>query len=254
MELVVILRATGSNSTAISPRHPTAPPGLRLLVLVVHGGPNARDHWEYNHRAVLANRGYAVLQVNYRGSTGFGKAFVTAADREWGGTMHLDLVDAVEWAVKRGAARRDRVAIFGGSYGGYAALCGATLTPDLFRCAADLFGPANLVTLFTNIPPSWKPFESVIHRRNGHPERDRDFLLSRSPVTHVDAVKIPILIAQGANDPRVPQSESDQMVDRLREAGREVQYLLFKDEGHGFRKPENRLAFYRAAEAFWRDT
>lgn len=225
--------------------------GPRPLVLVVHGGPNARDHWRYDPTVqFLANRGYAVLQVNYRGSTGFGKAFVLAAEREWGGKMHDDLIDAVEWAVARGDADPARVAIFGGSYGGYAALCGATLTPDRFRCAVDLFGPSNLVTLFESIPPSWKPFEAAMHRRHGHPVKDRDFLLSRSPLTHVDKAKIPILIAQGANDPRVTQRESDQMVDRLRELGREVQYLLFKDEGHGFRRPENRLAFYRAAEAF----
>lgn len=230
---------------------PDGAKGPRPLVLHVHGGPNARDHWTYNPSVqFLCNRGYAVLQVNYRGSTGFGKAFVAAADRQWGGAMHDDLVDAVNWAVARGDADPKRLAIFGGSYGGYAALCGATLTPDLFRCAVDLFGPSNLVTLFESVPPSWKPFEAAMHRRHGHPVKDRDFLLSRSPLTHVDKVKIPILIAQGANDPRVVQRESDQMVERLRELGREVEYLLFKDEGHGFRKPENRLAFYRAAEAF----
>lgn len=233
----------------------TYPPGVsrqRLpLVLNVHGGPWHRDVWGFDPEAQwLANRGYTCLQVNFRGSTGYGKQFLNAGDREWGGKMHDDLVDAVAWAVSRGIADPARVAIFGGSYGGYAALVGATMTPDLFRCAVSVVGPSNLITFIQSIPPYWSSYLSMLHRRVGHPEADADFLLSRSPLSHVDRIRIPLLIAQGANDPRVKRAESEQIVAALREKGIEHEYLLFEDEGHGFARPENRLAFYAVAERF----
>lgn len=221
------------------------------LVLNVHGGPWARDRWGYNGEAQwLANRGYACLQVNFRGSTGYGKEFLNAGDKEWGGKMHNDLVDAVKWAVKQGYADSNRVAIYGGSYGGYAALVGATFTPDLFRCAVDIVGPSNLTTWITSIPPYWATFRDLLYRRVGHPETEAEFLKSRSPLFRVEQIKIPLLIAQGANDPRVPQAESEQIVAALKEKGIDHQYMLFPDEGHGFARPENRLKFYAAAEEF----
>lgn len=233
----------------------TLPPGLPRrnlpLVLNVHGGPWHRDTWGYDPEAQwLANRGYACLQVNFRGSTGYGKAFLNAGDREWGGKMHDDLVDGVKWAVDRGIADPERVAIFGGSYGGYAALVGATFTPDLFRCAVSVVGPSNLVTFIRSVPPYWSSYLSMLHRRVGNPDTEAEFLLSRSPLSFVDRIRIPILIAQGANDPRVRRSESEQIVAAMREKGIEHEYLLFEDEGHGFAKPENRLRFYAAAERF----
>ena len=231
------------------------PPGAERqglpAVLNVHGGPWARDEWGFNPEAQwLANRGYLCLQVNYRGSTGFGKDFVSAGDREWGGRMHDDLVDAVAWAVEQGYADPERVAIYGGSYGGYAALVGATFTPDLFRCAVDIVGPSSLKTLIESIPPYWAPLVAQFHTRVGDPGTEEDFLWSRSPLSRVEAVRIPLLIAQGANDPRVKQAESEQFVAALKDKGIDHEYLLFEDEGHGFAKPENRLRFYAAAEAF----
>lgn len=221
------------------------------LVLNVHGGPWARDRWGFDSEAQwLANRGYACLQVNFRGSTGYGKEFLNAGDKEWGGKMHNDLVDAVKWAVQQGYADSNRVAIYGGSYGGYAALVGATFTPDLFRCAVDIVGPSNLTTWITSIPPYWATFRDLLYRRVGHPETEAEFLKSRSPLFKAEQIKIPMLIAQGANDPRVPQAESEQIVAALKEKGIDHQYLLFPDEGHGFARPENRLKFYAAAEEF----
>jgi len=220
-------------------------------VLNVHGGPWARDNWGFNPEAQwLANRGYLCVQVNFRGSTGYGKAFINAGDREWGGRMHDDLVDAVGFITGQGWADPKRVAIYGGSYGGYAALVGASFTPDLFCCAVDIVGPSNLKTLIETIPPYWAPLIAQYHRRVGDPATDADFLWSRSPLSRVHDIKIPLLIAQGANDPRVKQAESEQIVAALTEAGIEHEYLLFPDEGHGFAKPENRLRFYAAAEKF----
>ena len=220
-------------------------------VLDVHGGPWARDNWGFNPEAQwLANRGYLCVQVNFRGSTGYGKAFINAGDREWGGRMHDDLVDAVGFITGQGWADPARVAIYGGSYGGYAALVGASFTPDLFSCAVDIVGPSNLKTLIETIPPYWAPLIAQYHRRVGDPATDADFLWSRSPLSRVHDIRIPLLIAQGANDPRVKQAESEQIVAALREAGIEHEYLLFPDEGHGFAKPENRLRFYAAAEKF----
>ena len=221
------------------------------MVLNVHGGPWVRDVWGYDPEAQwLANRGYACLQVNYRGSTGYGKGFLNAGNKEWGAKMHDDLVDAVRWAIDRGIADPERVAIYGGSYGGYAALVGATFTPDLFRCAVDIVGPSNLITLIKSIPPYWKPLLAIFHERVGNPETEDEFLKSRSPLFGVDHIKIPMLIAQGANDPRVKQAESEQIVAAMEERGIDYEYLLFPDEGHGFAKPQNRLKFYAAAEGF----
>jgi len=220
-------------------------------VLLVHGGPWARDTWGYDPQAQwLANRGYLVVQVNFRGSTGYGKSFVSAGDREWGAKMHDDLLDAVAWVVDQGYADPERVGIFGGSYGGYAALVGATFTPELFACAVDLVGPSNLKTLIESIPPYWAPMIATFHTRVGNPDTEEDFLWSRSPLSRVDNVSIPLLIAQGANDPRVKQAESEQIVAALREKGIDHEYLLFEDEGHGFAKPENRIRFYAQAERF----
>jgi dipeptidyl aminopeptidase/acylaminoacyl peptidase len=220
-------------------------------VLDVHGGPQVRDSWGYNPEAQwFANRGYLCVQVNYRGSTGYGKAFVNAGDREWGGKMHDDLIDAVSHVTGQGWADPSRVAIYGGSYGGYAALVGAAFTPDVFRCAVDIVGPSNLKTLLETIPPYWAPMIAQLYRRVGNPETDAEFLWSRSPLSRARDIRIPLLIAQGANDPRVKQAESEQIVAALTEAGIEHEYLLFPDEGHGFAKPENRIRFYAAAERF----
>jgi dipeptidyl aminopeptidase/acylaminoacyl peptidase len=220
-------------------------------VLDVHGGPQVRDTWGFNPEAQwFANRGYLCVQVNYRGSTGYGKAFVAAGDREWGGKMHDDLIDAVSHVVGAGWADPARVAIYGGSYGGYAALVGAAFTPDVFRCAVDIVGPSNLKTLLETIPPYWAPVIAQLYRRIGNPETDEEFLWSRSPLSRARDIRIPLLIAQGANDPRVKQAESEQIVAALREAGIEYEYMLFPDEGHGFAKPENRIKFYTAAERF----
>ncbi|MFY9848218.1 MAG: S9 family peptidase [Trebonia sp.] len=226
-------------------------PGRSSLpaVLDVHGGPQVRDSWGYNPEAQwFANRGYLCVQVNYRGSTGYGKAFVAAGDREWGGKMHDDLIDAVSYITGQGWADPSRVAIYGGSYGGYAALVGAAFTPGVFRCAVDIVGPSNLKTLLETIPPYWAPMIAQLYRRVGNPETDAEFLWSRSPLSRARDIKIPLLIAQGANDPRVKQAESEQIVAALTEAGIEHEYLLFPDEGHGFAKPENRIRFYTAAE------
>jgi len=220
-------------------------------VVNVHGGPQVRDSWGYDPEAQwFANRGYLCVEVNYRGSTGYGKAFVAAGDREWGGKMHDDLIDAVSHVVGAGWADPARVAIYGGSYGGYAALVGAAFTPDVFRCAVDIVGPSNLKTLLETIPPYWAPAIAQLYRRVGNPETDADFLWSRSPLSRARDIRIPLLIAQGANDPRVKQAESEQIVAALKEAGIDYEYMLFPDEGHGFAKPENRIKFYTAAERF----
>jgi dipeptidyl aminopeptidase/acylaminoacyl peptidase len=223
------------------------------LVLVIHGGPYLRDNWGFNSvHQWLANRGYAVLSVNYRGSTGFGKAFVTAADKEWGGKMHDDLIDAVDWAVGQGIADPKRVGFFGGSYGGYSALTAATRTPEVFACIVDLFGISNLITFMATIPPYWGPWFSIWKNRLGDPatEAGRAFLTERSPLTYIDRAVRPILIAQGMQDVRVVAAESEQMVAALKQRGVPVTYITFPDEGHGFARPENRMAFYAITEAF----
>jgi dipeptidyl aminopeptidase/acylaminoacyl peptidase len=221
------------------------------MVLNVHGGPWVRDTWGFNPEVQwFANRGYACLQINYRGSTGYGKEFLNAGNRQWGAKMHDDLIDAVNWAIQQGIADPKRIAIYGGSYGGYAALAGAAFTPDVFACAVDVVGPSNIITLINSIPPYWEPMKKQFLNRVGDPETESEFLQSRSPLFRADKIKIPMLIAQGANDPRVKQAESEQIVEALRKKGKDVEYMLFPDEGHGFARPENRLKFYAAAEKF----
>ncbi|MBE9177176.1 S9 family peptidase [Oculatella sp. LEGE 06141] len=220
-------------------------------VLLVHGGPWARDTWGYDPEAQwLANRGYAVLQVNFRGSTGYGKAFVNAGNREWAAKMHDDLLDAVNWLTEKGISDPSKVAIMGGSYGGYATLVGLTFTPDVFAAGVDIVGPSNIITLLNSIPPYWEPLKAQFYHRVGHLETEEEFLKSRSPLFFIDRIQKPLLIGQGANDPRVKQAESDQIVAAMKQAGKPVEYALYTDEGHGFARPENRLHFYAIAEEF----
>ncbi len=223
------------------------------LVLFVHGGPWMRDAWGYNAvHQLLANRGYAVLSVNFRGSTGFGKAFINAGNRAWGAAMQDDLSDAVAWAVEQGVADPERVAIMGGSYGGYAVLAGLTQTPELYVAGVDMFGPSNLITLLEALPVYWAPLAEVFATRIGdhRTEEGRAFLLERSPISRVEAIEDPLLIAQGANDPRVKQAESDRIAQALEDKGIPVTYLLYPDEGHGFVRLQNNLSFMAVAEAF----
>jgi dipeptidyl aminopeptidase/acylaminoacyl peptidase len=220
-------------------------------VLLVHGGPWGRDSWGFNAiHQWLANRGYAVLSVNFRGSTGYGKRFLNAGNREWAGKMHDDLIDGVNWIIKDGVADPKRIAIMGGSYGGYATLVGLTFTPEVFAAGVDIVGPSNIITLLETIPPYWAPMKAMFTRRVGDLEKDKEFLQSRSPLFFVDRIKAPLLIGQGANDPRVKQSESDQIVAALRMAGKPVEYVVYTDEGHGFARPENSLHFFAKAEEF----
>ena len=223
------------------------------MVLYVHGGPQHRDSWGFSpYHQLLADRGYAVLSVNFRGSTGFGKKFVNAGNLEWGRKMHDDLVDAVQWAIREKIADPGKVAIMGGSYGGYAALAGLTFTPELFACGVDIVGPSNLNTLIASIPPYWTAYLYNMYQHIGDPRtpEGRKILDDRSPLNHVEKIKKPLLIAQGANDPRVKQAESDQIVKAMKEKGIPVTYALYPDEGHGFARPENRLAFMAITEVF----
>lgn len=228
--------------------------GAKLpMVLLVHGGPWGRDPWglSANHQW-LANRGYAVLSVNFRGSTGFGKAFVNAANLEWAGKMHDDLIDAVDWAIAEGIADPSRIAIMGGSYGGYAALVGLTFTPEKFACAIDLVGISNLVTFINTIPEYWKPWKSLWKTRMGDFDTPEglQFLEERSPLNRADRIVRPLLIAQGANDVRVKASESDQITAAMQKHGIPVTYISYPDEGHGLGRAENRRSFTAVAEAF----
>lgn len=223
------------------------------LVLLVHGGPWARDGYGYNSsHQWLANRGYGVLSVNFRSSTGFGKSFLNAGNQEWSGKMHDDLLDAVEWAVGAGIASRDKVAIMGGSYGGYATLVGLAYTPEVFACGVDIVGPSNLETLLETIPPYWEPLVKQFHTRMGDPTTPEglQFLKDCSPLHRAGDIIRPLLIGQGANDPRVKQAESDQIVSAMETAGIPVTYVLFPDEGHGFHRPENNIAFNAVTENF----
>jgi dipeptidyl aminopeptidase/acylaminoacyl peptidase len=223
------------------------------MVLLVHGGPWGRDTYGYSNLVQwLANRGYAVLQVNFRSSTGFGKSFVNAGNEEWAGAMHEDLLDAKNWAVAQGVTRADQVAIMGGSYGGYATLVGLTFTPDEFSCGVDIVGPSNLVTLMESIPPYWESFRKIFARAIGdlETEEGQSLLKERSPLSRAGQITKPLLIGHGANDPRVKQAESDQIVDAMKQNGIPVTYVLYPDEGHGFQKPENNLSFFAVAEAF----
>lgn len=224
------------------------------LLLNVHGGPNTRDHWTfYKGIQWLANRGYAVLNVNYRGSTGFGKDFVNAGNGEWAGKMQNDLEDAVDWAIASGITSKDKVGIIGGSYGGYATLVGLTKTPDKYALGVDIVGPSNLLTLFNSAPPYWKPYlVSLMKKMGGDPktEEGRKIFLEKSPLTHVSKIKKPLIVVQGANDPRVKRAESDQVVSAMKERNLPVVYLLYPDEGHGLRRLENKLSMYAIIEPF----
>ena len=223
------------------------------MVLFVHGGPWARDTYGFSSaHQWLANRGYAVLSVNFRGSTGFGKDFISAGDLEWGARMHDDLIDATDWAIAQSIAQADKVAIMGGSYGGYATLAGLTFTPEKFACGVDIVGPSNLETLLETIPPYWEPLVKQFHERMGNPNTPEGLALlkERSPLYKADDIVKPLLIGQGANDPRVKQSESDQIVSAMKEAGIPVTYVLYPDEGHGFAKPANNISFMAVAENF----
>jgi len=223
------------------------------VVTIPHGGPSARDVWGFDPEVqFLANRGAAVLQVNFRGSTGFGRAFWEAGFRQWGGDMQNDVTDGVKWLIEKGVADPERVAIYGASYGGYSALAGATFTPDLFAAAVSFVGPSNIFTLLESIPPYWEPMREMQYEMIGHPVYDEELLRAVSPVFHADRIRIPLLVAQGANDPRVNQAESDQIVEAVRRAGKDVVYIIKENEGHGFRNEENRFYFYRAMEEFFR--
>jgi dipeptidyl aminopeptidase/acylaminoacyl peptidase len=220
-------------------------------VLLVHGGPWGRDSWGFNSLAQwLANRGYAVLEVNFRGSAGYGKDFLNAGNREWAGKMHDDLLDGVDWLVREGIADAKKIAIMGGSYGGYATLVGVTFSPDTFCAGVDIVGPSNLITLLNSIPPYWAPLRAMFVKRVGDPAKEEEFLKSRSPLFKVDQIKVPLLIGQGKNDPRVKQAESDQIVAAMRKSGKEVVYVVYQDEGHGFQRPENRMHFFAITEQF----
>jgi dipeptidyl aminopeptidase/acylaminoacyl peptidase len=231
---------------------PVGVPAKNLpTVLLVHGGPWARDVWGYIPTVQwLANRGYAVVQVNFRGSTGYGKKFLNAGNKEWAGKMHDDLIDGVDWLIKEGVPDPKKIAIMGGSYGGYATLVGLTFTPERFACGVDIVGPSNILTLVKTIPPYWAPLKTMFAKRVGDVATEEEFLKSRSPLFFVDKIKAPLLIGQGANDPRVKQAESDQIVAALRKAGKPVEYIVYSDEGHGFARPENRMHFNAYTEAF----
>lgn len=216
-----------------------------------HGGPWVRDTWGFNPEVqFLANRGYAVLQINFRGSSGYGRKFWQAGFKQWGKKMQNDITDGVEWLVKCGISDPDRIGIYGGSYGGYAVLAGLTFTPDIYACGVDYVGISNLFTFMKSIPPYWKPYMDMFHEMVGHPENDKQLLTETSPVFHVDKIKVPLLIAQGANDPRVAKSESDQIVDALKNRGIDVPYIVKDNEGHGFHNEENKFDFYREMEEF----
>jgi dipeptidyl aminopeptidase/acylaminoacyl peptidase len=223
------------------------------MVLYVHGGPWRRDYWIYSRTVqFLANRGYAVLQINYRGSTGYGRAFKEASRGEFAGKMHADLIDGVDWAVAKGIADPQKIAIFGASYGGYATLVGLTFTPDNFACGVDVFGISNLITFMQSVPKYWKNWMPYWYKYVGDPDdpEDQGRMKVKSPLFHVDQIKRPLLIVQGANDARVKQQESDQIVAAMRKANKEVEYILFENEGHSIRNWQNRLIFYRKLEDF----
>jgi len=239
------------------PAYLTLPKGIPAknlpLVVVPHGGPWARDFWGYSGMAqFLANRGYAVLQPNFRGSTGYGKAFLNAGNKQWGEKMQDDITWGVKYLVEKGIADPKRVGIMGGSYGGYATLAGVTFTPDLYAAAVDIVGPSNLITLLESIPPYWEAMRVIFHVRMGDPStpEGKAQLERQSPLNHVDKIKTPLMVVQGANDPRVKKSESDQIVVALRDKGFAVEYLLADDEGHGFARPVNQMAMFAAVEKF----
>ncbi len=236
----------------------TLPVGLSIedahnlpVVVNPHGGPWARDCWGYSSEAqFLSNRGYAVFQMNFRGSTGYGRRFLEASYKQWGLKMQDDITEGVEWLIGQGIANPKRIAIYGGSYGGYAVLAGLTLTPKLYACGIDYVGVSNLFTFMKTIPPYWRPMLEMMYEQVGNPDTDAEQLDATSPALHADKICVPLFIAQGANDPRVNKAESDQMVEALKKRGIEVEYMVKDNEGHGFHNQENRFDFYRAMEAF----
>jgi len=231
---------------------PKDSPGTNLPVVInPHGGPWARDYWGFNSEVqFLANRGYAVLQMNFRGSTGFGREFWEISFKQWGKTMQDDVTDGVHWLINKGIADKDRIGIYGGSYGGYATLAGVAFTPELYSCAISYVGVSNLFTFIETIPPYWELYKKMLYEMVGHPEDDKELMLSSSPYHHADKIIAPLFVAQGANDPRVKKSESDQIVEALESRGIDVQYMVKDNEGHGFHNEENRMDFYNAMIEF----
>ncbi|MBK8488445.1 MAG: S9 family peptidase [Chitinophagales bacterium] len=233
----------------------TLPADTKLPVPVIvnpHGGPWARDEWHFQPDVqFLANRGFAVLQMNFRGSTGYGRAFLESSFKQWGKKMQDDITDGVHWLIEKGIADKNRIGIYGGSYGGYATLAGLAFTPDLYACGVDYVGVSNLFTFMKTIPPYWEPYLEMMYEMVGNPETDKTQFENTSPVFHADKIKVPLFIAQGAKDPRVVQAESDQMVEAMRNNGVEVKYMVKENEGHGFANEENRFEFYEAMEQFF---
>jgi dipeptidyl aminopeptidase/acylaminoacyl peptidase len=233
----------------------TLPKGLQAknlpIIIMPHGGPWARDVWGFNPEVqFLANRGIGVLQVNFRGSTGYGKAFWQAGFKQWGRKMQNDITDGVRWLIRQGIADPERIGIYGASYGGYAVLAGLAFTPDLYACGIDYVGVSNIFTLLDSLPPYWELGRKMMYEMIGDPVKDKELLKAISPVFHADKIRAPLLVAQGANDPRVAKTESDQIVQALEKRDIDVQYLLKKNEGHGFANEENRFVFYRTMEIF----
>ena len=231
---------------------PKGSDGKNLPIVVnPHGGPWARDSWGYNPEIqFLANRGFAVFQMNFRGSTGYGRKFWESSFKEWGKSMQDDITDGVMWLIDEGIADPDRIAIYGASYGGYATLAGLTFTPNLYACGVDYVGVSNIFTLLETLPPYWELGRQMMYEMIGNPETEKDLLIAASPIFHVDSIKVPLFVAQGANDPRVKQAESDQIVEALSSRGVDVPYMLKEDEGHGFSNEENKFDFYREMEKF----
>ncbi len=221
------------------------------VIVNPHGGPWVRDTWRFNPEVqFLANRGFAVLQMNYRGSTGYGKKFMEAGFKQWGKKMQDDISDGVKYLISEGIADKSRVGIYGASYGGYATLAGLAFSPDLYACGVDYVGVSNLFSFMETIPPYWKPYLEMMYEMVGHPEKDKELLASSTPLFHIDKIKAPLFVAQGAMDPRVKKSESDQIVNALREKNIDVEYMVKDNEGHGFSNEENRFEFYTAMEKF----
>jgi dipeptidyl aminopeptidase/acylaminoacyl peptidase len=233
----------------------TLPKGAAAKSLPVivnpHGGPWARDEWRYNHEVqFLANRGYAVLQMNFRGSTGYGRKFWESSFKEWGGKMQDDVSDGVKYLISQGIADPKRVCIYGGSYGGYATLAGLVYSPELYACGVDYVGVSNLFTFMKSVPPYWKPYLDMMYQMVGDPEKDKALLAAKSPALHADQIRAPLFVVQGKNDPRVNINESNQMVDALKKRQIDVPYMVKDNEGHGFHNEENRIEMYQAMEQF----